>query len=124
MQIFFSVESEARSFLDYAKKKLQSETSDIRPSLSDLLAHPFFNKDYLNIVAFLTDLPLKSNRDRKDFFSGLTEKLFSLPEKVVSGQLAPLLLSRMVLLDQTAAQMFIPSMMTPAKGRVLTSASF
>ena len=66
---------------------------------------------------FYIDLPLKSSVERKSFFSDLTKKLFLLPEKVVAGQLAPLLLSRMVLLDQTAGQLFLPNMLTPSKGK-------
>ena len=112
-----SVKAETKAFLDFATKKLQSTASDLRPSLKDVLAHSFFQKDYLNIVAFLTDLPLKSSSERKDFFSSLTEKLFYLPEKVVSAQLSSLLLSRLVLLDKTAADVFLPNMLTPSKGK-------
>ena len=109
LKFFFSV------FLDFAIKKLQSATSDVRPSLKDVLAHSFFQKDYLNIVAFLTDLPLKSSSERKEFFTRLTEKLYVLPEKVAVN-LSNLLLSRLVLLDKTAGDVFLPNMLTPSKG--------
>ena len=109
LEIFFSV------FLDFVIKKLQSATSDVRPSLKDVLAHSFFQKDYLNIVAFLTDLPLKSSSERKEFFTRLTEKLYVLPEKVAVN-LSNLLLSRLVLLDKTAGDVFLPNMLTPSKG--------
>ena len=112
-----SVITDTKAFLDFATKKLQSVASDVRPSLKDILGHAFFQKDYLNIVAFLTDLPLKSSSEQKEFFISLTEKLFSLPEKVVSAQLSSLLLSRLVLLDKTAADVFLPNMLTPSKGK-------
>ena len=67
-------------------------------------------------VIFFLDLPLKSAADRLIFFGELTPKLFSLPEKVVSSQLASLLLSRLVLLDPTAAEKFLPNMLMPSKG--------
>ena len=72
---------------------------------------------------FFQDLPLKSTSERTSFFTDLTQKLFSLPEKVVSSQLAPLLLSRMVLLDETAAKYFLPNILTPAKGKILNKFS-
>ena len=88
-----------------------------RPSLSTILDHRYFeDQDYLRIVAFLTDLPLKSFEEKKDFFTSLSERLFLLPEKVISSQLSSLLLSRMVILDPTAVQYFIPNMLTPGKG--------
>ena len=69
------------------------------------------------IVAFLTDIPLKSYEEKKTFFSNISERLFLLPEKVIASQLSSLLLSRMVILDQTAVQFFIPNMLTPGKGK-------
>ena len=64
-------------------------------------------QDYLGIVDFLTALPLKSRDERRTFFGGLTRRLFSVPEETVAIQLAPLLLSRLVLLDDTAKGPFI-----------------
>ena len=105
------------SLHDLAKKQLQAQEQMHRPSLSSLLDHSYFkDQDYLKIVAFLTDLPLKSFEEKRTFFSNLSERLFLLPEKVVASQLSSLLLSRMVILDSTAVQCFIPSMMTPGKG--------
>ena len=104
-------------FHQMAKQHLQSQDQTNRPSLSNILEHGYFrDQDYLHIVAFLTDLPLKEFEQRKYFFTGLTERLFSLPEKIIAAQLSSLLLSRMVLLDLTAVQYFIPNMLTPAKG--------
>ena len=105
------------SFHDMARKQLQAQEQMHRPSVSSILDHPYFEEqDYLKIVAFLTDLPLKSFEEKKDFFSNLSERLFLLPEKVIASQLSTLLLSRMVFLDPTAVQCFVPNMLTPGKG--------
>ena len=105
------------AFQQMAKHQLQSQEQMKRPSVSSILNHAYFqDQDYLHIVAFLTDLPLKESDERKEFFTGLTERLFMLPEKIIASQLSSLLLSRMVLLDLTAVQYFIPNILTPAKG--------
>ena len=106
------------SFHELAKKQLQAQEQMHRPTLSSVLDHSYFkDQDYLKIVAFLTDLPLKSFDEKKKFFSSLSERLFLLPEKVIASQLSSLLLSRMVILDPTAVQCFIPNMLTPGKGK-------
>ena len=105
------------SFHDLSKNLLQAQEQMHRPSLSTILDHSYFkDQEYLKIVEFLTDLPVKLLEEKKDFFTTLSEKLFLLPEKVIASQLSSLLLSRMVILDQTAVQSFIPNMLTPAKG--------
>ena len=73
-------------------------------------------QDYLGIVDFLTALPLKSRDERRHFFGGLTRRLFSVPEEIVAIQLAPLLLSRLVLLDDTAKERFLPDLLTCYSG--------
>ena len=109
------------SFHEMARNALQVQEQMHRPSISTILDHPYFqDQDYLSIVAFLTDLPLKSFEEKKDFFISLSKRLFQLPEKVIASQLSSLLLSRMVILDQTAVQYFVPNMLTPAKGKIIT----
>ena len=44
------------------------------------------SQDYLGIVDFLTALPLKSREERRDFFGGLTRRLYSVPEETVAIQ--------------------------------------
>ena len=108
------------SFHDLSKNQLQAQEQMHRPSLSAILDHSYFkDQEYLKIVEFLTDLPVKLLEEKKDFFTTLSEKLFLLPEKVIASQLSCLLLSRMVILDQTAVQTFIPNVLTPAKGKSL-----
>uniref|UniRef100_A0A1B6DLW2 Protein kinase domain-containing protein n=1 Tax=Clastoptera arizonana TaxID=38151 RepID=A0A1B6DLW2_9HEMI len=100
-------------FLDICKKHLQNTDSTLRPSLSSLLEHPFFNHDFIAIYNFLVDLPIKSDLEKQDFFRDLTCKLDKFPEDIVASQLGSLLLSRMVLLDTTAQLHLLPQVFTP-----------
>jgi hypothetical protein len=95
---------------------LQSKVPANRPELASILREPVFTQDYINLVGFLTELPLKSKDERKTFFDGLTQRLFAVPEETVAVQLAPLLLSRLVLLDETAKSKFLPSILTCYSG--------
>ena len=52
------------------------------------------------------------------FFRNLLPKLLSLPEELVGRRLVPLLLSRFVILDQTACQFVLPHILTPCLGTV------
>ena len=45
-------------------------------------------------------------------------KLMSVPEDLLGRRLVPLMLSRFVLLDQTACQFLIPHLLTPCLGRL------
>ena len=107
------------SFLEMTRKQLQAQEQMYRPSLFTVLEHSYFeDQDYLKLVAFLTDLPLKSFEEKKNFFLSLSERLYLLPEKVIASQLSSLLLSRLVILDPSAVQHFIPNMLTPGKGKL------
>ena len=88
-----------------------------RPKVKEVLAHPFFQHDYVSIVRFLTDLPLKTEGEKRQFFGGLVRRLFELPQDSLAVQLAPLLLSRYVLLDPTARHKLLPSLLTPAQSK-------
>lgn len=81
--------------------------------------HEFFCRDYLEIASFLSGLPLKSHSEKSDFFAGLVERLFQLPEESVALQMSNLLLSRYVFLDATAKKLLLPSLLAPANGMVL-----
>ena len=85
-----------------------------------ILAHPFFASSlFVEIENFLLHLPLKNESEKCEFFTDLTSKLHDIPQALVAGQLAPLLLARMVLLDQNAVDNFLPHMLTPkGKGKI------
>ncbi|WAR30590.1 PACE1-like protein [Mya arenaria] len=69
--------------------------------------------EFLQIAAFLDNVALKSATERKKFFRHLLPKLFDLPEEFSAKRLAPKLLSRFVLLDVTAVEYILPSVLTP-----------
>jgi len=83
--LIFLEQGESELFLNYAQESLQSKNVESRPSVSEVLNHHYFKNDFLEIVQFLTDLPIKSDAERKIFFESLTEKVFHLPEKLVAS---------------------------------------
>lgn len=85
-------------------------------SLQELLENPFFNHDFIMIHSFLTELPLKSVKEKDDFFQGLISKLKQYNEEVVASQLGSLLLSRLVLLNKAAQTALLPYVLKPTQG--------
>lgn len=96
------------SFRDYCTSELQNIKSESRPKLSELLQHEFFNNDFISIHSFLTEIPLKSDEEKTQFFHGLVERLRGFPEVTVASQFGSLLLSRLVLLNKIAQEEVIP----------------
>ncbi|CAD6996772.1 unnamed protein product [Ceratitis capitata] len=92
----------AQEFRDYCATHLKHSNTQLRPRLSAVLLHPYFNHEFVLIHSFLFELPLKSVQEKQDFFTGLIDRLRYFNEEVVGAQLAADLLSRMVLLDPTA----------------------
>ncbi|XP_063701730.1 protein-associating with the carboxyl-terminal domain of ezrin [Culicoides brevitarsis] len=100
-------------FREYCLKHLKHEDVNFRPSLSAILLHPYFNHDFILIHSYLTELPLKSHESKQEFFSNLIDRLRVFDEEIVASQLSGLLLSRLVLLDMTAKNCFIPFLLKP-----------
>ncbi|XP_016972828.1 protein-associating with the carboxyl-terminal domain of ezrin [Drosophila rhopaloa] len=96
----------AKEFREYCSTHLKHQNTNLRPRLSAILLHPYFNHEFVLIHSFLFELPLKSVQERQQFFGSLIERLRCFDEEVVASQLACDLLSRMVLLDP-AAQKFV-----------------
>ena len=99
-----------------AKSKMQSKNPQVQPSFRQILRSSFFAQSvFVQIENFLTDLPMKSAAEREKFFAEKLVKCLQheIPANLVAWQLAPLLLSRMVLLDQVAVKHFLPHMLTP-----------
>lgn len=92
----------AQEFREYCATHLKHSNAQLRPRLSAVLLHPYFNHEFVLIHSFLFELPLKSMQEKQDFFTGLIDRLRYFNEEVVGAQLAADLLSRMVLLDPTA----------------------
>ncbi|XP_075149417.1 protein-associating with the carboxyl-terminal domain of ezrin [Haematobia irritans] len=89
-------------FIDYCATHLKHKNTQMRPKLSAVLLHPYFNHEFVLIHAFLFELPLKNNNEKQEFFTGLIDRLRYFDEEIVGAQFAGDLLSRMVLLDTTA----------------------
>lgn len=89
-------------FREYCQTHLKHPKPELRPQLSAVLLHPYFNHEFVSIHAFFFELPLKNTYERQDFFTGLIDRLRYFDEYVVAVQFGGDLLSRMVLLDATA----------------------
>lgn len=117
-------------FRELCKTQLQNVSSAVRPSLDKVLRLPFFTHEFINIHNFLSELTLKTEQDKQDFFRDLSGKLSSFPEDVVASQLSSLLLSRIVLLDTTAQQHLLPLLFSPradddpSKDKVFSESTF
>lgn len=91
-----------QEFREYCVTHLKHKNPQMRPKLSAVLLHPYFNHEFVLIHSFLFELPLKSNIEKQEFFTALIDRLRYFEEQVVGAQFACDLLSRMVLLDPTA----------------------
>jgi SCY1-like protein 3 len=85
-----------------------------------VLLHPYFNHDFITIHSFLTELPLKSQQVKQEFFTSLIDRLREFDEAIVATQLCEMLLSRIVLLDETAQLCVTPFVLKPQNGELLS----
>lgn len=95
-------------FIEFCVTHLKNKNIAMRPKLSSVILHPYFNHEFVLIHSFLTEIPLKSPTDKQDFFTGLVDRLRFFDENIVASQIGSLLLSRLVLLDITAQLCVIP----------------
>lgn len=84
----------------------------MRPLLSAILLHNYFTHDFVTIHGFLSELAIKTQPAKQEFFKTLNEKLKQFDEATV-GQLSELLLSRLVLLEPSAQFYLIPFLLKP-----------
>lgn len=100
-------------FRKYCVEHLRNSNAQDRPSLSAILLHSYFNQDFILIHSFLSELPLKDSLEKQTFFTGLVDRLRAFDETVVATELIDLILSRIVLLDETAKLPVIPFILQP-----------
>lgn len=100
-------------FKSYCSSHLKHKNVKMRPKLSAVLLHPYFNHEFISIHSFLTELPLKSQLEKQEFFENLLNRLREFDDNMVAIQLGTLLLSRIVLLDEAAQQNLIPFVLRP-----------
>lgn len=100
-------------FIEYCATHLKNKNVAIRPKLSEVILHPYFNHEFVLIHSFLTEIPLKSPIDKQEFFTALIDRLRLFDENIVAAQIGSLLLSRLVLLDITAQLCVVPFVLKP-----------
>lgn len=106
-----------REFRNYCRQHLQNGDATFRPQLSQVLLHDIFKHDFVVIYKFLNLLPLKSEQEKCEFFTGILAKLRLVDEETVAKQLGGNLLSRMVLIDDTARSHLLPYIFAPRDER-------
>ncbi|CAB3257131.1 unnamed protein product [Arctia plantaginis] len=107
-----------KEFRKYCRDILQHQNPANRPNLSEVLVHNFFNHEFITIYKFLNFLPLKTEEERCQFFSNISDNLKCYDEETVAKQLSGLLLSRLTMLDQTAQKDVIPFILKPRNDRL------
>ncbi|XP_046583622.1 protein-associating with the carboxyl-terminal domain of ezrin-like isoform X2 [Haliotis rubra] len=84
-----------------------------RPTVQTLLNDRMFRHDFIDVLRFVKNVTTKSEEEKKKFFSNVTARLLSLPEELVAKRLAVTLLSRFVMLDETANKALLANLLTP-----------
>lgn len=102
-----------REFLSYCQTHLKHKNPSLRPLLSAILLHNYFTHDFVVIHGFLSELALKTQPAKQEFFKALNEKLKQFDETTIGSQLSELLLSRLVLLEPSAQFYLIPFLLKP-----------
>lgn len=100
-------------FRKYCVEHLRNADASKRPTLSTILLHSYFNQDFILIHSFLTELPLKNQLEKQSFFTSLVDRLRQFDESVIGTELIDLILSRIVLLDETAKLCVLPFVLQP-----------
>lgn len=100
-------------FREYCSTHLKHKNVAMRPKLSAVLLHPYFNHEFVVIHSFLSELPLKNQQDKQQFFTSLIDRLREFDEENVAILMSDLLLSRIVLLDATAQLCVTPFVLKP-----------
>lgn len=102
-----------QEFLSYCQTHLKHKKPSMRPLLSAIQLHNYFTHDFVIIHGFLSELALKTQHCRQEFFKSLNEKLKQFDENTIGSQLSELLLSRLVLLDTSAQFYLVPFILKP-----------
>ncbi|XP_065068121.1 uncharacterized protein LOC135693528 isoform X2 [Rhopilema esculentum] len=106
------VSNEERVFIRKLENEFCSEDKVNAESLKLLLAESVFRNSYLEITNFLNSVTMKTDMEKKDFFSGLADKLRNLNPETVAKKLLPKLMSKMMLAEPNAEKLFIPHLLT------------
>ena len=77
----------------------------------------FHRNEYCQILDFLQNITVKTSSAKSSFFRTLHVRLHEVPCHLIANRLLHLLLSRFVLVDPTAVEIFLPHILTPLSGR-------
>ena len=75
-----------------------------------------YRNEYCQILDFLRNITVKSSATKTIFFKTLHQRLNEVPSHLIANRLLHLLLSRFVLIDPTAVEIFLPHLLTPKSG--------
>ncbi|XP_046844507.1 protein-associating with the carboxyl-terminal domain of ezrin-like [Xenia sp. Carnegie-2017] len=110
----FSVdEISINQFLQRIQTDFVESSVEDRPEAQVLLNDEIFQMEYCQILLFLKSITIKTKEEKSSFFQTLHVRLHEVPPHVVAKRLLHLLLSRFVLLDPTAVEIFLPHLLTP-----------
>ena len=76
----------------------------------------FYRNEYCEILEFLRNITVKTSAAKATFFTTLHERLHEVPSQLIANRLLHLLLSRFVLIDPVAVDIFLPHILTPQSG--------
>ncbi|KAH9490194.1 Protein-associating with the carboxyl-terminal domain of ezrin [Bulinus truncatus] len=107
---------ERLKLLEHQMKCCSSPDPAMRPKVSALLKMSAFSSDLIEILCFLKHITIKSEDERKEFFSNVLPRLQKLPENVIARRLVVPLLARFVLLNEWAEKLVLPHLLTPKGG--------
>lgn len=102
-------------FQEYCRTSIEC-VPEQRPKLSTILESGYFNQEFVKVHEFLSQVSLKSSFEKQEFFTDLIRKLKNFDERDVAVHLGDLLLSRLVLLDDTANMCVTPFVLDPKSG--------
>lgn len=106
-------------FQEYCRTLIENEAPVQRPKLSTILENAYFNQEFVMVHEFLAQVSLKGSFEKQEFFTDLIRKLKNFDERDVAVHLGDLLLSRLVLLDDTANMCVTPFVLDPKSGELL-----
>ena len=103
----------SKKFRDFAKNSLLLPDVRRLPSPDTILQDPYFQQPFVKMFQFLVTFPVHPPQEKQTFFKGAADQLKALSPSLVATQLAPLLLSRYVMLDANAQSYLIPNLLVP-----------
>ncbi|CAL1547743.1 unnamed protein product, partial [Lymnaea stagnalis] len=109
--------------LDQQMSVCSSADPASRPKVTTLLGMTALKSDLLEILSYLKNIAIKSDTEKREFFSHLVERLRKIPETVLARRLVVPLLARFVLLNEWADKLVLPYLLRPKRDSTGTNSS-